>query len=117
MKQSSVIAFALILAFVVFVTLRGELATYLGIFGLGGGSNSLSNGLGSGSNSGNNLNSLSNGLGSGNSMGAQENNQQATGGGFNLSSLFGGSYGGTDGAAQAIGGDFNLSDAFSSFGG
>jgi hypothetical protein len=54
MKQSSVIAFALIIAFIVFITLRGELSHYLGVFGLGSTS--------SGNNPAGSLNTLSAGL-------------------------------------------------------
>lgn len=35
MPQTSTIAFALIVGFIVFVTVRGELPTYLGVIGLG----------------------------------------------------------------------------------
>lgn len=35
MGQTGTIAFALIVGFVVFVTVRGELPTYLGVIGLG----------------------------------------------------------------------------------
>lgn len=35
MGQTGTIAFALILGFVVFITVRGELPTYLGVIGLG----------------------------------------------------------------------------------
>ena len=35
MPQSSTIAFALIVGFVVFITVRGELPKYLGVLGLG----------------------------------------------------------------------------------
>jgi len=33
--QTSTIAFALIIGFIVFITVRGELPTYLGVIGLG----------------------------------------------------------------------------------
>lgn len=35
MSQSSTIAFALIVGFIVFITVRGELPKYLGVLGLG----------------------------------------------------------------------------------
>ncbi len=35
MPQSSTIAFALIVGFIVFITVRGELPKYLGVLGLG----------------------------------------------------------------------------------
>lgn len=35
MPQTSTIAFALIVGFIVFITVRGELPTYLGVIGLG----------------------------------------------------------------------------------
>lgn len=35
MGQTGTIAFALIVGFVVFITVRGELPTYLGVIGLG----------------------------------------------------------------------------------
>jgi hypothetical protein len=35
MPQTSTIAFALIIGFIVFITVRGELPTYLGVIGLG----------------------------------------------------------------------------------
>jgi hypothetical protein len=42
--QTSVIFFALLVGFVVFITLRGELAGYLYVIGLGGGSPSIGGG-------------------------------------------------------------------------
>lgn len=35
MGQTGTIAFALIVGFIVFITIRGELPTYLGVIGLG----------------------------------------------------------------------------------
>lgn len=35
MSQSNVLAFFLIVGFIVFITLRGELTSYLGVLGLG----------------------------------------------------------------------------------
>lgn len=45
MSQSSVIAGALVLAFVVFITVRGELPGYLGVLGIG---NAVPGGTGAG---------------------------------------------------------------------
>lgn len=48
MSQSNIIAGALAIAFLVYITVKGELRTYLGFFGLGG-SGSAGNGSGAGS--------------------------------------------------------------------
>jgi hypothetical protein len=37
MNQTSIIAGALVIGFIVFITVRGELPQYLGVFGIGSG--------------------------------------------------------------------------------
>lgn len=62
MSQSSTIAFALIVGFIVFITVRGELPKYLGVLGLGSQavSGTPSNGTTNGTTLGNTLTNAGN---------------------------------------------------------